>query len=660
MKKICLLLSIFIQFHIFYAQNPDSKELDELLNSLENVEKTENVDNYKFLKRIYLNTVGRIPRVDEIKSFINDSTGNKREKLIDTLIASKGYDSHMYNFFSNILRVKVRVDNNRHGGSYIDFIKESIAQNKPYDIFVQELINSEGHVWKKGNGAAGYYVRDRGMLQDNLSNTMRIFNGTRLECAQCHDHPFEEWKQKDFYKLLAFNGGMKYDIKPNFKVNLKKEFNDEEFSSKNRKQLRILSAIFQDATNGTGTGAVKLPKDYQYDDAKPNQIVTAKSILGENIELKNVQLLNNNKQKKKKKRSSNRVIAKEIGSREYFSKWLTSKDNPHFSSVIANRMWKKAYGYAITDNLDDITSSTKTRNKKLMTFLEQKMKDFDYDLKKFQSMIYNSKHFQSKASTHENDGKLVHTPLIQRMSAEQIWDSILTLVVTDIDTPMQNSWDKYYETFARLEKQKNAKDLASEIKKIIAESEVRKKHANQFKTLKKEYTKSISRLSKKKKFDEAKKVRKEMNAAIAKYESEKNTMNSNMDNVKKKNPKVARASEIMGYPKSTHILNVFGKSDGDQIEGAHKESIPTQALFLLNGSLSQAGVYSNSSPLMSNLNAETSIEDKINMTFLTILCRNAEPDEILIFKDDQTKRKSDVYHDSITTLISSAEFMFIQ
>ena len=151
-----------------------------------------------FLRRLYLDVVGRIPTLEEASAFLMSGDKNKRAALIDELLDSYGYVSRQFNFYADLLRVKSRAGK-IVGQSYIDFIKDSLTQNKPYDQFVRELLTSAGPMMQEGNGAVGYYLRDVGMPEDNMSNTIRIFLGTRLECAQCHDHPFDKWTQRQYF-----------------------------------------------------------------------------------------------------------------------------------------------------------------------------------------------------------------------------------------------------------------------------------------------------------------------------------------------------------------------------------------------------------------------------------------------------------------------------
>jgi Protein of unknown function (DUF1549) len=166
-------------------------------------------DDPTFLRRAYLDIVGRIPSAAEAEAFLKDTDAQKRNKLVDKLLESQGYVQHMQTFFSDMLRAQSKLgDSSRSGVPYLRWIRKSIIDNKPYDKMVHELLNSSGRAWAKDNGAVVYFERDRGMPLDNMANTTRIFLGTHIECAQCHDHPYDNWKQLDFYEMAAFTHGL--------------------------------------------------------------------------------------------------------------------------------------------------------------------------------------------------------------------------------------------------------------------------------------------------------------------------------------------------------------------------------------------------------------------------------------------------------------------
>ena len=159
----------------------------------------------QFVRRAYLTATGRIPTYEEATTFISSEEPDKRPKLISQLLDSDGYNMHSFNWWADLLRATDEFQNTS-GAPYIKWIKDSIAENKPYNKMVHELVAAKGGGWQ--NGAVGYYVRDSGMLKDNMANTTRIFLGTRIECAQCHNHPFDSWKQTQFYEMAAFTNGI--------------------------------------------------------------------------------------------------------------------------------------------------------------------------------------------------------------------------------------------------------------------------------------------------------------------------------------------------------------------------------------------------------------------------------------------------------------------
>ena len=186
----------------------------------------------QFVRRIYLDVVGRIPNYDETVAFIQDTSPTKRAKLIDMLIDSPGYASHMYNYVADMLRVTERFDNNNvRGTPYINWMKKQIAANRPWNELVTDMLTADGKMWgddlevaEDGKGkskaktktaaghpapdkaATGYLLRDSGMPLDNLANTLTVFLGTDVACAQCHDHPFADWSQMQFYQMASFFG----------------------------------------------------------------------------------------------------------------------------------------------------------------------------------------------------------------------------------------------------------------------------------------------------------------------------------------------------------------------------------------------------------------------------------------------------------------------
>ncbi|MGA0094471.1 MAG: DUF1549 domain-containing protein, partial [Chthoniobacterales bacterium] len=189
--------------------------IDELIRanlSKRKLEPPAIIDDAKFLRRAYLVAVGRVPTAEEADNFLGDEDPRKRVKLVQSLVRSPGYASHMANWLFDRLRV---VDRRLIAGgvarfpAYRQWVRTAADQNMPWDEMVTTLLTTSGRGTDQESAAVGYFTRDRGMPLDNLAITMRIFLGSRMECAQCHNDPFGDTKQKDFFRLAAFTNGQK-------------------------------------------------------------------------------------------------------------------------------------------------------------------------------------------------------------------------------------------------------------------------------------------------------------------------------------------------------------------------------------------------------------------------------------------------------------------
>jgi hypothetical protein len=392
-------------------------------------------DDATFLRRIYLDVIGRIPTAKEAAEFLSSTAPDKRAKLIDELIASDAHAMHSFHYWADVLRAQT-VGQARvvAGSAYVDYLKRSLRENKPYDKLVSELISAEGKAWD--NGAIGYYMRDRGMPLDNMATTTRVFLGTRIECAQCHNHPFDKWTQMEFYQMGAFTYGVdtnNYDgdsMREMRSMVSKREREARDLSrskdpkeaakgqkiyEKLREENRHLSRALADLRGPIQYTQVshyerelRLPQDYQYDDAKPRSAVQPATMMGHAAE----------------------PLPGETRLQAY-ARWMTSPENPRFTTVIANRLWKRAFGLALIEPLDELMDTTVPVNPELMKHLEELMISVKYDMRRFLTVLYNTDTYQRQVTRDEVSPGLVYRftgPLLRRMTAEQMWDSFVTLI----------------------------------------------------------------------------------------------------------------------------------------------------------------------------------------------------------------------------------------
>ncbi len=545
----------------------------------------------------------------------------------------------------------------------------------------------------RGNGATGYYLRDKGMPQDNMSNTVRIFLGTRLECAQCHNHPFDKWTQLDYFRMVAFTGGISYNDETYRDSKRGQELLalEKQLKADGKKEMaKSISKVTEDlryGISGNGTGVVRLPHDYQYEDAKPDQVVVAKTMFGLDAKMAEPQFKEDSKTKtnKKGKSKSPSLKSEDIDSRSAYAQWMTAPENPRFTTVIANRMWHRVMGVGLIEPLDNYTDQTEASHPQLMTYLEKVMVDLKYDLKQFQRVLLSTRTFGRDTSTAEAiAGEKFHYqgPVLRRLSAEQIWDSMLTLITEDPDatiTPAgEGSVEKYYDEYEKL--------MNTPVKDILADAEeyalrytmtkqeraeyLAKKRAEEKAAYAAIATKAgptLDALKKAAKDDDAKAVKtavKQLQAmGVPENLYERYTRVRNKD---KKNDApslargLARASELESPARPGHFLRDFGQSDRDTIEAAHTEPAVPQVLSLLNGYVEKYVITNSKSAVFAGIESRNTPDTKIREAFIRVLSREPSSEERSIWRGQIDRFGTDAYKDLVWTLTNTHEFLFLR
>lgn len=571
----------------------------------------------EFLRRTYLSAIGRIPTFEESSTFLADTAPDKRTKLVDTLLDSDGYSSNMFNFWGDMLRVKDYFSQTS-GAPYIDWLKHSVETNKPYNVMVRELLTAKGSGWVEGNGAVGYYVRDLGMPLDNMANTTRIFLGTRMECAQCHDHPFDDWKQMDFYEMAAFTNGI-----TGTNTDLARKIFQNDVERNQPQDVRAIGrmlrySVFDFAVKDTGKGTIALPFDYQYNDGNPGEMVGAKSLpFGKRI------------------RFSERSKGTAPGeSREAFADWVTSPENANFNTVISNRMWKRVMGIGQFEPVDNLSEAkTGASHPELMKFLVDLMKELDYDLKAFQRVLFNTYAYQLSTYPSEHpDRKPYHFAgrQMSRLSAEQVWDSLLTLNVGNPDPKKRARLGGhiYYRNQPVLVGKKSMEDVYRDVSAM--------KGADEF-------------------WDYAKKLLKDIQADKGSARGNGGEM---MAYSGKGGGSNMRASELPQPTAPGHFLRAFGQSSRDTIDGSSKDSDVTQVLEILNGHVEKTVVSNSGAQFYKDVNKGSTPEEKTERLFLAVLSRKPNDQEKAIFSAEIKSKGDQGVRNCASALICSDEFMF--
>ena len=565
--------------------------------------KTKPLDDYAYARRLYLTVAGRIPTKDELLSFVNDRDSSKKDKLIQKLLNSSGYTNHQMNWWSDMLRVKDRINgtNINVGSVYRKWLRDSIESKKPYDQMVRDLIGSSGRLLDGGE-AISYYLRDRGMQEDNLSHTIRIFLGTRLECAMCHNHPFDKWSQRQFYEMTAFTSGIgNVRLRDQGKsigdlsraINADGDANAGLFNN----WRNIVRDSIQSGIENNGTGTIKLPRDFAEDDGKPGDTVFAKAIF-----------------------TPKPTETTQGSSRKVFADWLTSKDNPRFTTMIANRIWKRIFGAGLVEPIDTMMDDTVASNQKLMKYLERLLVSVNYDLREYERILLNTKLFQ-RASKKQDYKSLeeynFEGPILRRMTGEQLWDSLVTLVYNNIDSAdrvylyNQQDYSVIYDRY----KDMTGEEIYADFKKLAEENAGNRN----------------------------------LLGILSTYET----------NDKKFKDRSLVRSSYLPYPApGGHLIRQFGGSDKEQIDNSNAEPNTTQVLNLLNGFVESNILNKKDADFIIEMQSEKSKQKQVENVFLSILSRKPMSSESTLLK--QYVDKKDGFKHVSWILLNAHEFIFIK
>ena len=669
------------------------------------------------VRRLYLDIAGRIPTLDEAQAYLSSQDPQKRAKLIDTLLNSDGHTSHMFNYWADVLRLTDNVKGRIAAEAYEEWLKQQIKANTPFDQFVKKLLTTEGGVWD--SGSIGFWQRDENKL-DHLAYTVQVFLGTSIVCAQCHNHPFDKWSQMDYYHMAAFTYGMDtksrgvdfkskttqfVELDPKVlksmskgerkayrdKLQAQKQAANANLSKEDMQQVKrtmqdVMKPLRYTSAEWKDGKLPSLPADYKYPDAKPGDKIEPKTLFGKDAVIKP---------------GENRLDA--------FADWMTSPENPRFTTVIANRMWKKAFGVGLIEPVDEMTDSTVASNPALMDYLGQLMIENKYSLKSFLRVLYNTDTYQRAASTQEVAlGETYHFtgPILRRMSAEQIWDSFVTLSKGNVDDTVDDentrlhqylgdlsifldtikskgpeglvqiakegrakldaNQKKIDEIKAKLDAQKaKGKDASEKAKALAKEANTLRKASekdilvallgkDRADDLRNGYQPEKPEKDKRTKFDRkalenmTKEQRKEFLKAYQRSNSGKDFLGLS-----------SRASEQPSPARPGTFLRTFGQSDRELIQNASDDASVPQALTLLNGPAAE--VFNNPASKLNQAIAKAgSPAQKIATLYQSLLSRAPTASEQAILDTVIQERGDKAVADVTHALITGSQFLFVQ
>ncbi len=599
------------------------------------------ISDEAFVRRIYLDVAGRIPTLEERTRFLENKAPDRRGILIDQLLNSAGFTSHFFNWKADQLRLISLGIPGQPGWLYDEWVKNAVRSRMPYDEFVRQLLTAKGYLWD--TGAVGFFIRDLGMPLDHMSNLSRIFLGTRMECAQCHDHPLQPVTQKDFFQMTAFTAGV---------TNLASSTG---YSEKNVRQWPELKekmdAVHADsALRQSVSRTISFLKRITADTDTPLLFpgTAEKSLRGRPAQPQTF--------------FGDPVSAEKP--REAFAQWMTSPRNPRFSKNIANRLWRFVFGAGLVEPVDSLSALPDGAHSELLQCISDAMTSFRYDERALLAGLLRTRLYQSQSVREPQDPGTsleLRGPLLRRLSAEQIWDSLLSFLVPDLDeraslrrndgTMLDPDRLRNLTTMTadellqRARDEKDYRERDRQFKLRLREQEDELKSAGpdpaRLKSLKADHARENAA------FFSPRLKTLSMGPAYHAEETDPRWLRLPSDWV--------RASETPLPLPPSHFLRLFGQSDRREIDAFNRDPQITHALALMNGKLTSSILAPDSflNRQLSSLKGPALFE-KI---FEAVLIRSATPEEFGVVSapamNAQTSAQALVW-----ALLNSPEFLF--
>lgn len=322
-------------------------------------------DDATFLRRAFLDVIGTLPTPEEARQFLQDSSPDKRQRLVDHLLERDEYVDYWTMKWLDILRADQLIVSPQGTVAMQRWLKTSFAENRPFDQMATDLLTVQGNTSAQGPGAF-YKILDQ--PEHAARSVSQLLLGVRIECAQCHHHPSERWSQADYVGLAGFFTGLK----------LKKLPNGEQ---------AVVSF-----------GGKDLPHP------RTGEPVAARALGAESADFSGV--------------ADRRIV---------LARWLTADNNPFFARAIANRIWAHYFGRGLVEPIDDLRDTNPATNPPLMDALTSHMREVRFDFKAFTRTLLTSRLYQlssetlpSNATDQQNFSHFAQKP----MPAEVLLDAI--------------------------------------------------------------------------------------------------------------------------------------------------------------------------------------------------------------------------------------------
>jgi hypothetical protein len=356
----------------------------------------------EFIRRVTLDITGTVPSLERVRSFVNDTASGKRARLVDELLASDRYVENWTMLWNDILTSMSPTARFRDQGAAEAFraaLKARIAKNQPWNEFVKELLSSTAS-WSNdpetaktaSEGLIMWYAQfDQNRAGVMASSVSKVFLGVQIQCAECHDHPFDKWTQEDFKSMAAWFVPFRVDRKPVGEMPADKK--------KARDQKTLYTIVDENPAKGD-----------------PKRAAPAR------------QKGNNTPNNAEPKFLDGAERAAGLARRPALAAWLTSKENRQFAKETVNRLWNHFFGRGIVHPFDDFTLRNKPASPALLDAVADDFAANGYDMKKMIRAITMSKAYQLASTGREVDSiaeKFFARTQIRSLSPEQLFNAVV-------------------------------------------------------------------------------------------------------------------------------------------------------------------------------------------------------------------------------------------
>lgn len=553
-------------------------------------------DAATLLRRAWLDLGGRIPTAGAARAYLDDSSADRLARLQRSLIGSPAWQHGLFAWMADILRVQSRLQDRTPGQAWIDWLRAAIAANLPWDALARAQVTATGHAYAAGGGATGFALRDAGMPLDHAALMAQTFLGTRIGCAQCHDHPYDRWTRLDFLGFAAYSADAKTDTGPGKEYRELKQLMagaEPELRNATRAITYVIGARVQPA----GKDWLPIPKDWQYAGRKPGERVPAAPL------------------------HPPEAPAAAGDPRDRLAAWMTSRENPRFALAIGNRVWKRVFGLGLVEPVDDLRGDPAEPLPPLHAALVRLVLDSGYDLQRIHLALVSTRHWRRAAWTGAlpaGGGVAPGRPAL-RLPAQVWWDSMVAIASPEPDAMPAPSAEPLIALRQRLG---SAEAVVEAARRLIA--------------LKRGGAK----------------------AALADPEMAAVGM-AMRPAPRRAQDAVLRASLLPQPAPPGHPLRILGQSDRELIDNGSAQPTATQALLLMNGLVDQ-GILGRTSRLMQELDALPDAAAQVEHLWLALLARRPRQAERAIADAELAARGRDGRNDLAWALLNGAEFRMVR